>query len=43
VEIKDLHSENGTLLNGNPVESVPISLQPGDRIQIADVHLVYER
>ena len=43
VEIKDLHSENGTLLNGNPVESVPISLHPGDRIQIADVNLVYER
>jgi len=43
VEIKDLHSENGTLLNGNPVESAPIPLHPGDRISIADVDLVYER
>lgn len=43
VEIKDLHSENGTLINGNRVESVPILLHPGDRIRIADVDLVYER
>jgi VWFA-related protein len=43
VEIKDLHSENGTLLNGNRVESAPIPLQPGDRIRIADIDLVYER
>jgi VWFA-related protein len=43
VEIRDLHSENGTLINGNRVESVPIPLHPGDRIRIADVDLVYER
>jgi VWFA-related protein len=43
VEIKDLHSENGTLINGNRVESAPIPLHPGDRIRIADVDLVYER
>jgi hypothetical protein len=43
VEIKDLHSENGTLINGNRVEAVPIPLHPGDRIRIADVDLIYER
>jgi VWFA-related protein len=43
VEIKDLHSENGTLINGNRVESAPIPLHPGDRIRIADIDLVYER
>lgn len=43
VEIKDLHSENGTLINGNRVESAPIPLHPGDRIRIADVDLIYER
>jgi VWFA-related protein len=43
VEIKDLHSENGTLINGNRIESAPIPLQPGDRIRIADIDLVYER
>lgn len=43
VEIKDLHSENGTLLNGHRVESAPIPIKNGDRIRIADVDMVYER
>jgi VWFA-related protein len=40
VEIRDLHSTNGTRLNGVPIEIAP--LQPGDKIEIGDVELVYE-
>ena len=43
VEIKDLHSSNGTHINGQRVQAAPLRLHPGDRIQIADVELVYER
>jgi len=43
VEIKDLHSENGTQINGHRVESAPIALHPGDRLRVADVEMVYER
>jgi VWFA-related protein len=43
VEIVDLHSANGTLINGNRVERTALTLRPGDRIRIADVELVYER
>ncbi len=43
VEIKDLHSENGTRINGNDVDASPLQVTPGDRIQIADVDLVFER
>jgi VWFA-related protein len=43
VEIVDLHSANGTLINGNRVERAALTLRPGDRIRIADVELVYER
>jgi VWFA-related protein len=43
VEIVDLHSANGTLINGNRVERAALRLRPGDRIRIADVELVYER
>jgi VWFA-related protein len=41
VEIEDLHSRNGTQVNGAPVKRSP--LRPGDRITIADVGLRYER
>lgn len=41
VEIEDLHSRNGTQVNGAPVRRSP--LRPGDRITIADVGLRYER
>ena len=43
VEIVDLHSANGTHINGNRVERAALPLRPGDRIRIADVELVYER
>ncbi|MEM7413386.1 MAG: FHA domain-containing protein [Myxococcota bacterium] len=43
VEIKDLHSSNGTHINGQRVQAAPLRLHPGDRIQIADVEMVYER
>jgi VWFA-related protein len=43
VEIVDLHSANGTLINGNRVDRAALTLRPGDRIRIADVELVYER
>lgn len=43
VEIKDLHSANGTHINGNRVDRAALTLRPGDRIRIADVELVYER
>ncbi len=43
VEIVDLHSANGTHINGNRVERAALTLRPGDRIRIADVELVYER
>lgn len=43
VEIKDLHSGNGTQINGHRVESTPLPLHPGDRIRVADVEMVYER
>jgi VWFA-related protein len=41
IEIEDLRSTNGTLVNGVPIESSP--LQPGDRIRIGDVEMVFER
>jgi hypothetical protein len=40
-EIRDLRSTNGTLVNGVAVESSP--LQPGDRIRVGDVEMVFER
>jgi VWFA-related protein len=40
IEIEDLRSTNGTLVNGVPIESSP--LQPGDRIRIGDVEMVFE-
>jgi hypothetical protein len=41
VQILDLDSRNGTRVNGQIVRESP--LQPGDRIEIADVELVYQR
>ncbi len=41
VEIEDLNSANGTLVNGHSIRTSP--LQPGDRIRIAEVELVFER
>jgi Mg-chelatase subunit ChlD len=41
VEIADLQSTNGTLVNGVPVGRRP--LQPGDRIRIGEVEMVFER
>ena len=41
LEIEDLNSLNGTFVNGTRVRTSP--LQPGDRIRIADVDLVYQR
>ncbi len=41
VEIKDVGSSNGTYVNGTNVRSCP--LEPGDRIRIGDIDLVYER
>jgi Mg-chelatase subunit ChlD len=41
IEIEDLRSTNGTLVNGVPIESS--ALQPGDRIRIGDVEMVFER
>lgn len=41
IEIEDLQSTNGTLVNGVPVERGP--LQPGDRIRVGDVEMVFER
>ena len=41
VEIKDVGSSNGTFVNGTAVRSCP--LEPGDRLRIGDVDLVYER
>jgi VWFA-related protein len=41
VEIRDLRSKNGTLVNGQVIRTSP--LVPGDKVHIADVELVYER
>ena len=41
VEIKDVGSSNGTYVNGAHVRTCP--LEPGDRVRIGDVDLVYER
>ena len=41
IRIEDLRSTNGTLVNGAPIQSSP--LQPGDRIRIGDVEMVFER
>ena len=41
IEIQDLESTNGTLVNGVPIESSPLQL--GDRIRIGDVEMVFER
>ena len=41
IVISDLGSQNGTRVNGHAVKQSP--LQPGDRIDIADVELVFER
>jgi pSer/pThr/pTyr-binding forkhead associated (FHA) protein len=40
IRIEDLGSTNGTLVNGAPIQSSP--LQPGDRIRIGDVEMVFE-
>lgn len=40
LSITDLGSKNGTRVNGQPVRESP--LQAGDRIEIADIELVYE-
>jgi hypothetical protein len=40
-EIEDLNSRNGTFVNGTAVRTAP--LQPGDKIRLADIDLVYER
>jgi Mg-chelatase subunit ChlD len=42
VEIEDLHSTNGTFVNGGAVQRRQ-PLRPGDRIAIADVELRFER
>ena len=42
VEIEDLHSTNGTFVNGGAVQRRQ-PLRPGDRIVIADVELRFER
>ncbi|MBW2282425.1 MAG: FHA domain-containing protein [Deltaproteobacteria bacterium] len=39
-QIQDLGSKNGTRVNGQPVRESP--LQPGDRIQMGEVELLYE-
>jgi len=41
VEVQDLHSTNGTLVNGSSVRVSP--LQPGDKIRIGRIDLVFER
>lgn len=41
VEIQDLHSTNGTLVNGSPIRTSP--LQPGDKIRFGAVEAVFER
>lgn len=41
VEVQDLHSSNGTLVNGSAVKASPI--QPGDRIQLGRVEMVFDR
>ena len=41
IEIEDLRSMNGTMLNGVPIQVSP--LQSGDRIRIGDVEMVFER
>jgi pSer/pThr/pTyr-binding forkhead associated (FHA) protein len=41
IEIEDLRSSNGTLVNGARIQRSP--LHPGDRVTIADVQLRYER
>ena len=40
-EIEDVGSRNGTLVNGKPIQSCP--LEPGDKLRIGDVDLIYER
>ncbi len=42
VEIEDLHSTNGTFVNGGAVQRRQ-AIRPGDRIAIADVELRFER
>jgi VWFA-related protein len=42
IEIEDLHSTNGTFVNGGPV-SRRQQIRPGDRIALADVELRFER
>lgn len=42
VEIEDLHSTNGTFVNGGAVQRRQ-AIRPGDRIVIADVELRFER
>jgi Mg-chelatase subunit ChlD len=41
LEIEDQNSKNGTYVNGIRVRTSP--LQPGDRIRIADIDLIYQR
>ena len=40
-EIEDVGSRNGTLVNGKSIKSCP--LEPGDKIRIGDIDLIYER
>jgi len=42
IEIEDLHSTNGTFVNGGPVQRRQ-RIRPGDRIALADVELRFER
>ena len=41
VEIEDLDSENGTLVNDEPIQVR--KLEPGDRIRIGDTEMVYKK
>lgn len=41
VEIRDVGSSNGTFVNGAGIHLCP--LEPGDKLRIGDVELVYER
>ncbi len=40
--VSDLGSRNGTLVNGEKVESEPVMLLPGDRLQVGDSTILFE-
>ncbi len=42
VVLRDLGSANGTRVNGEPVGTEPVVLQPGDTVQFGMVELAYE-